>query len=277
MRILCEFSPREKTVKFPLAYNSMIQGFLYHGLSDSLAHWLHNEGVTFEKRHFRLFTFSRLFGKYKIADGTIEFSGPFRLHVGSVHNEMLQSLATHLLRSPSVQIGKEFCDVKRIEVEASPDYHSPAKVRTLSPITVYSTLETPEGKKKTYYYSPFEREWEEQLLANLKRKALALSWEKSLVEQVEGGRIRSFRVTKRDLRIMKYRNTVIKAWTGLYEIDLPEAFFRLAYDSGLGAKNAQGFGCITLGEPPVREQNRRRGRVEKTHIGSAPKGRKRDA
>jgi CRISPR-associated endoribonuclease Cas6 len=44
--------------------------------------------------------------------------------------------------------------------------------------------------------------------------------------------------------VLNFKGTVIKGWTGLYEVKLPEPYFRLAYDAGLGAKNAQGFGCV---------------------------------
>ena len=37
---------------------------------------------------------------------------------------------------------------------------------------------------------------------------------------------------------------MIKGWTGLYEVNLPEPYFRLAYDARLGSKNAQGFGMV---------------------------------
>lgn len=47
---------------------------------------------------------------------------------------------------------------------------------------------------------------------------------------------------------MRYRETVIKGWTGIYELDLPEPFFYLAYDAGLGSKNSQGFGMLKVVE-----------------------------
>ena len=111
------------------------------------------------------------------------------------------------------------------EVEPLAEVSRPVRVQALSPIATYSTLMTADGRKKTYYYSPFEREWEEQLLANLRRKAQALGWEKVRLSGLEGAHIRPIKVDKRDLRIMNYRETVIKAWTGVYELDLPEPFF----------------------------------------------------
>ncbi len=39
---------------------------------------------------------------------------------------------------------------------------------------------------------------------------------------------------------------MIKAWTGIFQLDLPEPFFLLAYDAGLGSKNPQGFGMVEV-------------------------------
>jgi len=243
LRIVLEFQSSEESLALPLHYNELVQGMIYRNLEEALAGWLHDGGIPLGKRHFKLFTFSRLLGRYRIAGDLITFTGPVRLHVGSVHERMLQSLAEHLLRRPEVRLGEGICEVVRIEVEPSPEVVFPVKVRTLSPITVYSTLSMADGRKKTYYYSPFEREFGEQLLANLERKALALAQEGG---DLEGAFIRPFRVDKRNLKIMKYRDTVIKAWTGVYELNLPDPLFSLAYDAGLGAKNSQGFGMVEV-------------------------------
>ena len=37
---------------------------------------------------------------------------------------------------------------------------------------------------------------------------------------------------------------MIKGCTDLYEVKLPEPYFRLAYEAGFGAKNAQGFAMV---------------------------------
>ncbi|MDH7504740.1 MAG: CRISPR-associated endoribonuclease Cas6 [Candidatus Acetothermia bacterium] len=102
------------------------------------------------------------------------------------------------------------------------------------------------GPEEDLLFQSLEGEWEELLLANLRRKASALGWGKERLAALEGARIGPFRVGKQDLRVLEYRGTVIKGWTGLYELDLPEPFFLLAYDSGLGSKNSQGFGMVEV-------------------------------
>jgi CRISPR-associated endoribonuclease Cas6 len=159
-------------------------------------------------------------------------------------------LVKHLLTEKVVWLGKERCELLRVEVEKMPKIRRPARVRALSPITTYSTLTASDGRKKTYYYSPQESDWEKQLLANLQRKAQALGWSGNQLASLDGAHIRPLRVGKQDLRILKYRETVIKAWTGIYELDLPEPFFLLAYESGLGSKNSQGFGMVEAVDTP---------------------------
>lgn len=131
-------------------------------------------------------------------------------------------------------------------MEERPKINGPVRVKTLSPITTYSTLTTGDDRKKTYYYSPTERDWEIQLLANLWRKSQALGWDQKDPKGLDGARIKPIRVGKKDMRIVKYKGTVIKGWTGIYELDLPEPLFNLAYDAGLGSKNSQGFGMLKV-------------------------------
>lgn len=246
MRCIIELSPVDLTFSLPLAYNSLLQGFIYRHLDAALATWLHDKGTQLGKRQFRFFTFSKLLGKYRIEGNRIEFSGPVKFHIGSVHEKFLQSLVEHLLTEPQVKLGNIPCRVTSIEVEPLPALSDSMRVRTLSPITTYSTLSMGDGRKKTYYYSPFEEEWEEHLLANLRRKAQALGWGEARLTGLDDAHIRPVRVDKRNLRIMRYRDTVIKGWTGVYELELPEPFFLLAYDAGLGAKNPQGFGMVKV-------------------------------
>ena len=66
MRIAFEFTFNNKLI-LPLNYNYILQGFIYNNIADKkIQEFIHNKGFTYEKRHYKLFTFSRLMGKYKI-------------------------------------------------------------------------------------------------------------------------------------------------------------------------------------------------------------------
>lgn len=116
-------------------------------------------------------------------------------------------------------------------------------IRMLSPVTMYSTLKTPTGRKKTYYFSPFESEFSELLEGNLKKKyeALYRSEPNGLSFSIE-----PIGVSKRDEKIIDYKGTVIKSWMGRYRLSGSLELMKLAYDTGLGAKNSQGFGCFEI-------------------------------
>lgn len=233
------------SLNLPQHYNQAVQGFIYHNLDRAISAWLHDEGHAYGLRRFKLFTFSRLFGKRRVKDGRMEFDGPAYFYLSSVDAEVLGSLAEHLLKKPEVRLGSTKCRVEEVAVEPEPQINGgPVRVKTLSPITTYSTLAAPSGVKKTYYYSPQEHEWSEALVANIARKAKSLGWEADIDGDLEGAWMQPYRVKAADQKILEFKQTVIKGWTGLYETNLPEPYLRLAYDTGFGSKNPAGFGMV---------------------------------
>ena len=250
MRIVLELEPYSGALALPIHYNYQLQAMIYRSLDEALAEWLHNRGYSYGKRRFKLFTFSRLLSRNRKFDPekkTITFTGPVRLKVGSVDVELLESLAVHLIRHREVKLNGTSCRFTAVEVEMPVKASGPGTVRTLSPIVVYSTLKDASGRKKTYYYNPWEQEFQEKILENLKRKWAALHGGGE-PPPVEGAYIKPVKVSKRNEVIVKFKGTVIKGWTGIYEICLPEPYFRLAYDAGLGSKNSQGFGMVEVWE-----------------------------
>ena len=57
-------------VELPVHYGHLVQGMLYHEMENPLLRsYLHEQGFQFEKRRFKLFTFSRLMGQDTHFDG----------------------------------------------------------------------------------------------------------------------------------------------------------------------------------------------------------------
>ncbi len=244
MRISLSFSA-EQELKIPVSYNYSIQSLIYRHVDDKLATFLHNEGYVHGKRRFKLFTFSRIQGKPRFlrSEKSFTFKPPFRFIVSSPVGIFIESLAENFVRSVEVQLFGQAVYVESINVYSEPQFGSETVVTMLSPVTMYSTLETPTGKKKTYYYSPFEGEFSELLEENLKKKYEVLYKDKPngfsfSIEPID--------VSKRDEKIIDYKGTVIKAWMGRYKLTGSPELIKLAYDTGLGAKNSQGFGCFEI-------------------------------
>ncbi len=250
MRISISFKAVSSSLILPIHYNHLVQAFIYASLDRMIAKFYHDQGFSYGKRRFKLFTFSRLLGKgRRLLRETreIAFSGRVCLKIGAVDERLLESLATYLVREGCFRLGENLCELEAVEVEMPVEAHGPVVVRAISPITTYSTLKTPEGRRKTYFYTPFEAEFSEKLLENLMRKAKALWGEKEL-PPLNGAYVKPLRVSNRNLTIVNFKNYWIKGWTGLYEMNLPSPYFELAYNAGLGAKNSQGFGMVEMVE-----------------------------
>ena len=240
----------DRPLVLPVHYNALVQGLIYHQLEPNLAAWLHEEAYRYEKRKFTMFTFSRLSGRFSLDQKTkrITFSGPVSFSLASYNSNVLASLAEHLLKCQRLHLGTNAVEVRGVEILKPPriDADKPVRVRALSPITIHSTLDKPGGGKLTHYYEPLEGAWDEMLAQNLARKAKALGWEADAFEALEGAAATPLRVSHRDRKIVGYKGFTVQGWLGVYELRLPEAYFWLAYDVGLGARNAQGFGMIEV-------------------------------
>ena len=247
MRLMLHLEPLGGTLVLPVHYNQILQGFIYHHLETVLAQRVHTQGWQDGGRRFRLFVFSRLQGRFRrLADGHLAFQGPLRWSIASPVDALLESLALHLVQAPSLHLGRGEFRLASVEVAMPPPYQRPVRLKALSPITVYSTLTTPDGRKKTYYYAPQEPEFGQQVLANLQRKIRAWTGEDV---PLDGATFRPVKVSNRNLVVARYKGTIIKGWTGIYELDAPEPYFRMALDAGLGAKNSQGFGFVEVWKP----------------------------
>ncbi|MCS7232093.1 MAG: CRISPR-associated endoribonuclease Cas6 [Elusimicrobiota bacterium] len=246
MRVKINFyiNPSE-ALTLPCHYNEIIQGFIYKKIDKWISTKIHDQGFKDPdtERIFKLFTFSRLIpqGMAKVKDGKITFYGSVSLIVASPISEFIQSFATNLIKAGNIKLSEHSLILDSVTVEGLPEYREKILVKTLSPITVYSTLITADGRKKTYYYSPFEDEFEKLLIENLSKKLRALTG-----KTISQGSIKPYKVNSKNQRIILYKNTVIKGWDGVFELRLPIELFPLAFDTGLGAKNSQGFGCVEV-------------------------------
>uniref|UniRef100_A0A7V0Z6C6 Uncharacterized protein n=1 Tax=candidate division WOR-3 bacterium TaxID=2052148 RepID=A0A7V0Z6C6_UNCW3 len=94
MKIKITIEPlKDKKILLPRHYNYLIQGFIYKNLQRQIAEKVHNEGFIYEKRGFRLFTFSRLFGAFENAGDMLIFKKI--VYYTSPHQ--LQKFWNHLL------------------------------------------------------------------------------------------------------------------------------------------------------------------------------------
>jgi len=254
MRITVSLSA-EKNVVLPFEHNQLIQGMIYHNLPPESATRLHQEGFLHQKRRFKLFTFSRILSSPLVDNYAKQFifSKTIKFVIASPIGWFMQDLAEHLIRQEFVILGQNKLRPESINIHHLPrSFPEKIKITMLSPITVYSTMQRGDGRKKTYYFSPFEPEFSEQIEANIKKKFEILHLEKcnyslSITPLFSGNK---------NERILIYKDFLIKAWDGMYELKGSPELIAIAYNTGLGAKNSQGFGCFELA--PDEESNQKK-------------------
>lgn len=243
MRLVLELHS-ENGLTVPIHYNYIIQGFIYNSISPKLADILHNKGFTVGKRKFKLFTFSRILGRYNLDNrkGRITFNSPFKLIISSAMGEFIEEIGEELLLSETVRIGSQNVSLNSVEVSGDTIDRDSIKIKMLSPMTMYSTLRDMEGNKKTYYYSPFESDFSDKISDNARKKYKAY-YDKEPEGEI---RIEPLKVNTSNQKIIMYKGTVIKGWMGIYQLSGDRELMNLVYDTGLGGKNSQGFGCFEI-------------------------------
>jgi len=246
MRITIELEKMEQPIMLPVNYNYLVQSMLYNNITPSLSQFLHTEGYTYEKRSFKLFTFSRLQGKHRLISikerKYLQFYSKVRLGISSHVDKFLSELAEHLVKKAVLKLGTIDVRVISINVHTQPKITEENTIAMLSPVTVYSTLKTADGKKKTYYYSPYEKEFSQLIQENLRKKQTILFGKKTKDE---------IQLKPNDKRrpkeiVTMYKRTVIKAWLGIFKLSGSQELIRIGYETGLGSKNPQGFGMFEI-------------------------------
>jgi CRISPR-associated endoribonuclease Cas6 len=226
-------------------YQQIIQGFLYRVMEDrEFGYFLHEEGYHHGKRVFKLFTYSRLSGDFRTdsAKKTITFHGEIRLQIGSVIPKFIQEIGKSLLKAQTLQWNGQNVEIVEIGYREPEIHDSVCKIRMISPITVYSTYESEEGKKTTQYFDP-----DDPAFAHLIRENLRKKYEAYYGRTMDGTfAIRALQVKPSDKVITRFKDFLISAWNGIYEITGTPEILRFAYGTGLGGRNSQGFGMFDI-------------------------------
>jgi CRISPR-associated endoribonuclease Cas6 len=221
----------------------MLQAIILKWLNDeNYQKFIHDTGYKLGNRKYKLYTFSRLQGKFKIDSikGVITYYDEARLEIASQDDKFLSYLINGIIIKDDIYIGKNKLTIQNIECQ-NDHLKSGVKIYTKSPITAYSTFEILD-KKKTYYYTPFEREFSKLIRENLIKKYRALYNKEPSDDSFE---INCIKNSKLKERIIIYKGIVIKGWVGEFVLTGSEELINIGYNSGFGSKNSQGFGYVS--------------------------------
>ena len=104
----------------------------------------------------------------------------------------------------------------------------------------YSTSQK-EDKKTTNYYSPWQKAFVDIVHNNLLDKYDLIYGQR--LPNSEFSLLPNGSQESKCKKIIEYKGTYIVAYSGIYWLKANPDLIKVAYDAGLGSKNAQGFGC----------------------------------
>ena len=267
MRLRLKYATKQKGLLLPLHYNSVLQALIYRTFSDEIASSIHEKGFTLGKRHFKLFTFSRILNRgnkvfgsklrnlkkqlgidkdfyFKSKRKTAEeealyFEGGIEFYFSSPKDFLIEDIGNKAISIPQTTLLGQDIFVTSIEVMSNPGFSTKMNIKMLSPMTVYSTMKTEEGNAKTYYYSPYEKEFSILIQKNSQKKYQLIN------NTSTNGTLKITPLhfnEKRNRMVVYFKNTRVEGWTGVFTLEGDVGLIKATYDAGIGSKNSEGFG-----------------------------------
>jgi len=235
-------------LELPVNYNHIMQSFILQLIDDAeYRRFIHDEGYKHSTRSYKLFTFSAFVGDFVLDRHRkiITFSKNAVLSISSCNEDLIRYCADSLLFKDYFQLLSQKIYVKKLDYESEKIEDREITVKTLSPITVYSTID--DGlRKRTVYFSPHDSQFSVLVGENLIHKYFAFhGTDESACLNRD---IKIFPKEEKSLRkvVTRYKNFVIEAWNGVFVIQGDPALLQIGYDAGFGSKNSQGFGLVKM-------------------------------
>lgn len=225
----------------PYDYNHILQGVIYSIMSSgNFGEFLHDVGYTLEQYTFKLFTFSKIQERAIAQDKnlrTLVFSNKITIYIASMSDDFLNCIIQEYLHNDiEVRLWKNnavITDIKNVTPPETDDI----TVHTKSPITVYTTVNEP--RKRTVFYNPSDDEFYAFMRMNLIKKYYSY-----YNEEPSDCSINIELLSKPHKSIIRYKKFIIEAYNAKFRLYGSKELIKTAFDAGLGAKNAQGFGLI---------------------------------
>ena len=227
-------------ISLPVQYNYHILSTIYSLLPGKKREFWHEKGFMYGKRHFKLFTFSMLKGKKIRTGNMLHFDNSLFFYISSPKEEFISDVTNGLVKKQYIEIAGQKLFLSGIEFIRVDHFKSPVKIKTLSPITVYSTFVLPDKKKKTYFYPPTDPKFSELVANNAVKKYTVLYGKEPNNNDF------SIKAVKFRKSVRSFKNGHIMGWSGTFMLNGNVDIIKTVYDTGLGSKNSDGFGMFEI-------------------------------
>lgn len=235
MRIRIVLELANKTI--PVNYRSILTGIVYAMLPiDENTANLHNEGLKLEKRKFKLFTYSEIYGKstYNKDTKTLTFHDNACFDISSFKEQTILDIVKYIEENNTILFGKQI--IKILKYDILDDFCNNNDIVTFytnSPITVYKTID-----KYVNYLNPTTPEFKEAIIKNISEKYY-LCYHENMPD------ISIINIDNVVKKRVHFKKTIYEA----YHLDitfkgLNAKIQKVIMTTGLGPKNALGFGMV---------------------------------
>ncbi len=221
----------------------IMQGFLYQKLSEIGATYVHEDRFVAGSKTFRHFCFSDI--KKNKADNQL-----YSFYFATALDEIIPALCQNLY-CKELYYGKQKLNCVNIEIVDSyldldncPNSQT-INITTLSPVVVDKTIHQP--KKRRYYYSPLDDEFLAICKKNLIDKYNSIHQEQITDAEFTIHKVENCqKISKKYIKPNKNKpiEIIIKGYCFNCQLAGDPRLLQIALNSGLGSKNAQGFGFI---------------------------------
>lgn len=230
----------------PLAYHHILQGFIYKRLSEypEFSEFLHNQGYKREGQSFRLFVFSLLKGHFRIAGSNIIFDNVIEWEIRSPLRLFCETFYRALEDDEVFELAGQKIFLLKYEIENTEIVDDELDIRMLSPVCVDLGV-WEDGKSKTKYLDPMDPRFNYYLTKNFQRKFEAVT-----EESTDSG---IFLLPPENFELLKNKYVTrfvdgiyVTGWKGQFKLKGSPNNLKFLYDTGLGARNSQGFGMFQI-------------------------------
>ncbi len=222
-------------LRIPFNYNHQLQSAIYAKLAEAGASDFYHDGGFRSAHSYKAFVFGALNGRHTVAERHFVFDGEITLEIRSPFFDFCDAVQRSAELSPCIKLFDTVLEIHDISVGNRHFTDGEYRFRTNSPVCVFRT--EPDGN--TTYFSPDSPDFTEYLLLNFRNKFAAITG-KDAPEIVISPQLRQRKI------VTKFKDTWVNGWKGNYKISGSGQALEFLYNTGLGAKNSQGFGLLDV-------------------------------
>ena len=239
----------------PLSYQYEASSAIYRILSNAdkeYSTWLHDNGFNLDpKKKFKLFTFSRILGDYKIFKDTARikyFGEAVEWYVSFLPERSTQKFIEGLFLNQTFEIGDRKSvvqfHIKCVEAMPEPAYSEEMEFETQSPMCI--KLKNEDGRID--YLSPKDVR-APYLIFNGLLDRYKIFYGKALPCSPEDCKLEILTEPKSALIMIKAGTTAqtrVRGYQCRFKVKAPVEVMKIIYSSGIGVQTSVGFGCVEV-------------------------------